>query len=177
MKRNITQIIVFFTLFISVSSFTQNKSFYLINDELFKLKGDWEIEGQLESSGQYVLRNKKERLNLLISVRKPEYFKFYEKDLTEKQLLDRFYKWEYDHWADSTGLKSEVSEIKANTYKNYIVWKLTVKDIPDTDNESLTSYILYAVRNNRLISISISSRKEEFTESYAVKYLEKLYKL
>ena len=80
---------------------------------------------------------------MLISVRKSEYFEFYEKDLTEKQLLDKFYKWEYNHWADSTGLKREVSEIKVNQEKNYIVWKLIIKDFfyENENYKSLTSYI------------------------------------
>ncbi len=168
---------MFVFLFNTLSLFSQKKEFYHINDELFELKGKWEIKGQIKSSGQYHLTNKKENLSLLISVRKSEYFEFYEKDLTEKQLLDKFYKWEYDHWADSTGLKREVSEIKVNQEKNYIVWKLIIKNFfyENENNKSLTSYFLYHVRNKNLISISLSSRKEEFSENDAVEYLEKIY--
>ncbi len=177
MKKNIRNILILIVFFNTLSLFSQKKEFYQINDELFELRGNWEVLGKIKSSGQYVLNNKKEKLMLSISVRKSEYFEFYEKDLTEKQLLDKFYKWEYDYWADSTDLNHEVSEIKVNQEKNYIVWKLIIKNFfyENENDKSLTSYILYHVRNKNLISINLSSRKEEFSENDAVEYLEKIY--
>lgn len=167
-------------LFILLSnfSFAQKFSSFQINGELFEIPGKWEFKAQLKESGQYHLSNKKEKLSLLISVRKPEKFEFYQEGLSDIELLNKFYKWEYDYWNSSKGIKTEVSEIKRNNERKYIVWKITVKNMPQNNNKDQTSYILYAVRNDNLISINVTDntdKKKLLTESEAVEFLEKIY--
>ncbi|MBO9692142.1 hypothetical protein [Chryseobacterium sp.] len=162
----------------STFSFAQKKTPFQINGELFEVPGKWEYKDQLKQSGQFRLSNKDEKISLLISVRKPEKFEFYKEGLTEKELLNAFYKWEYDYWASSTGVKAEVSEVKRNEEKNYIIWKIIIKNMPQNDNKDRTSYLLYAVRNNNLISFNLTNntdKKTPLTEAESVELLEQSY--
>ncbi|MCD1116957.1 hypothetical protein [Chryseobacterium turcicum] len=165
-------------VFISSFSFAQKVSPFQINGELFEIPGKWEFKTQLKESGQFHLSNKKEKLNLLISVRKPEKFEFYQEGLNDAELLNKFYKWEYDYWNSSNGISTEVSETKRNEDKKYIIWKLIVKKVPENNDKDLISYLLYAVRNNNLISINLTNntdKKNSLTESESIELLEKVY--
>ncbi|GEJ45256.1 hypothetical protein [Chryseobacterium sp. ON_d1] len=178
MKLNIKLFSIFILFLVSTSSFAQKKTPFQINGELFEVPGKWEYKDQLKQSGQFRLSNKDEKISLLISVRKPEKFEFYKEGLTEKELLNAFYKWEYDYWASSTGVKAEVSEVKRNEEKNYIIWKIIIKNMPQNDNKDRTSYLLYAVRNNNLISFNLTNntdKKTPLTEAESVELLEQSY--
>lgn len=178
MKLNIKLFSIFILFLVSSSSFAQKKTPFQINGELFEVPGKWEYKNQLKQSGQFHLSNKDEKINLLISVRKPEKFEFYKEGLTEKELLNAFYKWEYDYWASSAGVKAEVSEVKRNEEKNYIIWKIIIKNMPQNDNKDRTSYLLYAVRNNNLISFNLTNntdKKTPLTEAESVELLEQSY--
>ena len=170
--------LILILILISSFAFAQKKSSFQINGELFEISGKWEYRTQLKESGQFHLTNKSEKLSLLISVRKPENFEFYQEGLTEKELLDKFYKWDYDYWASSNGVKTEVSEIKRDEENNYIIWKLTLKDMPQNNNKDHTSYLLYAIRNNKLIAINLTNdtdKKKPLTETESIDLLEKIY--
>ena len=178
MKLNFKFFSILILFLASSSSFAQKISPFQINGELFEIPGKWEFRTQLKESGQFHLTNKSEKLSLLISVRKPEKFEFYQEGLTEKELLNKFYKWESDYWTSSNGIKAEVSEVKQNEEKNYIIWKLTLKNMSQNDNKYQTSYLLYAVRNNNLISISLTNntdKKKPLTETESTELLEKIY--
>jgi len=178
MKLNRKFTLTLIIILISTISFAQKISPFQINGELFEIPGKWEFRTQLKESGQFHLTNKKEKLSLLISVRNPEKFEFYQDNLTEKELLNKFYKWEYDYWASPNGIKTDVSEIKNNENKNYIIWKLIIKNMPENDNKDQTSYLLYALRNNKLIAINLTNntdRKIPLTEIESIELLEKIY--
>lgn len=178
MKLNIKLFSIFILLLTCTFSFAQKKTPFQINGELFEVPGKWEYKNQLKSSGQFHLSNKDEKINLLISVRKPEKFEFYKEGITEKELLNAFYQWEYDYWASSNGVKAEVSEVKRNEEKNYIIWKIIIKDKSQDVSKDLTSYLLYAVRNNNLISFNLTNntdKKNPLTETESVKLLEQTY--
>lgn len=178
MKLNVKLFSIFILFLISIFSFAQKKTPFQINGELFEIPGKWEYKNQLKQSGKFHLSNKDEKISLLISVRKPEKFEFYKEGLTEKELLNAFYKWEYDYWASSSGVKAEVSEIKRNEGKNYIVWRIIVKNMPQNDHKDPTSYLLYAVRNNNLISFNLTNntdKKIPLTEAESVELLEQSY--
>lgn len=165
-------------ILLSTFSFAQKVSPFQINGELFEIPGKWEFETQLKESGQFHLSNKKEKLSLLISVRKPEKFEFFQAGLSEIELLNKFYKWEYDYWSSSNGIQTEISETKRNDEKKYIIWKLTLKNMLQNNNKDQTSYLLYAVKNNNLISINLTNntdKKKLFTESESIELLEKVY--
>ena len=178
MKLNIKYFSILALFLISTFSFAQKKTPFQINGELFEFPGKWEYKDQLKQSGQFRLSNKEEKINLLVSVRKPEKFEFYKAGLTEKELLNVFYKWEYDYWASPTGVKAEVSEVKRSEDKNYIIWKIIVRNMPQNDHKDQTSYLLYAVRNNNLISFNLTNntdKKIPLTEAESVELLEKIY--
>lgn len=178
MKLHCKLFCIFILFLVSTSSFAQKKTPFQINGELFEIPGKWEYKNHLKQSGQFHLSNKDEKISLLISVRKPEKFEFYKEGLTEKELLNAFYKWEYDYWASSNGVKAEVSEIKRNEEKNYIIWKIIVRNMPQNDHKDQTSYLLYAVRNNNLISFNLTNNTDKkilLTEAESVELLEKIY--
>ncbi|CAI8721692.1 hypothetical protein [Chryseobacterium sp. IT-36CA2] len=178
MKLNIKLFSIFILFLVSTSSFAQKKTPFEINGELFEFPGKWEYKNHLKQSGQFHLSNKDEKISVLISVRKPEKFEFYKEGLTEKELLNAFYKWEYDYWASSNGVKAEVSDVKRNEEKNYIIWKIIVRNMPQNDHKDQTSYLLYAVRNNNLISFNLTNNTDKkilLTEAESVELLEKIY--
>lgn len=178
MKLNQKFILTLIIILFSTISFGQKTSPFQINGELFEIPGKWEYRTQLKESGQFHLTNKKDKLSLLISVRKPENFEFYQKKLSEKELLNKFYKWEYDYWTSPNGIETEVSEIKNNGSNNYIIWKLIIKNMSQNDYKEQISYLLYAVKNNKLISINLTNntdRKIPLTESESIELLEKIY--
>nr|WP_315026335.1 hypothetical protein [uncultured Chryseobacterium sp.] len=178
MKLNIKLLSIFLLFLISTSSFAQKKTPFQINGELFEVPGKWEYKDQLKQSGQFRLSNKNEKINLLISVRKPEKFEFYKEGLTEKELLNAFYKWEYDYWSSPNGVKADVSEVKRNEEKNYIIWKIIIKGMPQNDHKDQTLYLLYAVRNNNLISLNLTNntdKKNPLTETESIELLEQTY--
>ncbi|MFD0836431.1 hypothetical protein ACFQ0I_11675 [Mariniflexile aquimaris] len=113
----------------------------------------------------------------MISVRKSEYFEFYQEDLSEQELLDKFYKWEYAYWSTPNVRKTEVSETKRNDEKKYIIWKINIKNMLENDNNDKISYLLYTVKNNKLISLNLSNnrdRKNQLTEIESIELLEKI---
>ncbi|MGE8554784.1 MAG: hypothetical protein ACN6OB_12760 [Chryseobacterium jejuense] len=178
MKLNFNLFSIFILFLVSSSSFAQKKTPFQINGELFEVPGKWEYKNQLKQSGQFHLSNKDEKINLLISVRKPEKFEFYKEGLTEKELLNAFYKWEYDYWISPNEVKTEVSEIKRNEENNYIIWKIIFKNRSEYDNKDLISYLLYAVRNNNLISLTLTNntdKKNPLTETESIERLEQTY--
>ena len=172
MRANIAIVIISSFLLNSNFSFSQSK--FLINNEPFELPGKWETKGLLKESGQYHLYNKKKKLNLLISVRNSKNFEFYNDTLTSSQLVEKWYKWETDHWA---GQDVEIKEIKHNVADNYIMWRLTLNKFSDY-NQSLVSTILYFIRNQKLIGVSLndSSEKNHMTDIEIMVVLETLYK-
>lgn len=178
MKSNFKLGLTLIMVLYSALTFAQKTTNFLINEELFELPGKWTTIGLLKNSGQYHIANKKEEISLLISVRKPEKFEFYTEGLSEYDLLNRYYRWEYDYWNSPSGLKSEVSEIIRSEEKKYIIWKIVLKNSPENNNNDKLSFLLYAVRNNKLLSVSLSAgiaRKNELTESEATEYLKKIY--
>lgn len=171
--------LIFILLAIPLVTFCQPKSFFSINDELFEIPGKWKLNNHLPESGQYSIVSKKEGLILLISVRDPKKFEFYQESFSDTALLDAYYTWERDYWiAPPNKMQAEVSVISKNPNKVYMIWKMTLHNMPQIENKTHISYLLYAVRNKKLISISLSSgynRDPALEDAEAVTRLEKIY--
>ena len=161
---------------LTYSTFGQSISPFQINDILFELPGKWEVQGQLKSSGQYHLFSKKQKLSLLISVRKQENFEFYNDSLDNKQTLESFYQWESEYWSAQNGRKAEVEKIFHHLEDNYIIWKLTVKNLEENNSEDVSSILLYTVKDKKLISIGISdnNKKNPRTQDELIKLLKEI---
>jgi len=174
---NSKQAIKFFILFILFSgcAYSQSATPVQINGELFELPGKWKFVTQLEESGQYHFSNKKKDLGIMISVRNASNFDFFDKSLSDQELVEKFYKWDADYWSEGYGVKAEISEIKRNPNPYYIIWKLIAKNALD-DNTDVTNYFLYSYRNNNLISISLlDNNKKNMAEKEIIEFLEKIY--
>lgn len=163
-------------LLIFAFSFSFSQSMFLINDEPFLLQGKWEYRSQLKESGQYHLENEKKKLDVLISVRKREIFDFYDESLSERELVDKFYKWEKDYWQQENGLNAEVFEIKKDTENNFIIWQLVIDD-KSVSSKRDSNYFLFSYRNKKLISISLNQKNDKklMTENEVIKFLEEIY--
>jgi hypothetical protein len=151
-------------------SFGQAKKSFLINDELFELSGKWEVVGQNKNSGQYHLSNKKAEIELLISVRKIEIFDFYAQEISELEFLERFYKWETDHWTKDDS-NVEVDEIESDNSKQYKILRMKLID------QNIENYVLYGVRNNKIIGINFldNNKANPKSKQEIIDYLKSAY--
>ena len=170
--KNFIWLLIINSFLYSNLSFSQSK--FLINGEPFELSGKWETKGLNKKSGQYHLYNKKKKLNLLISVRKAKNFEFFNDSLSSRQLLEKWYKWEFDHWS---GEDVEIKRIKLDESINYILWSLNLKKL-EGYSKGIFSTILYFVKNENLIGITLNdgSEKNHMTEDEIIKFMEDLYR-
>lgn len=169
MKLKLIKII--FTIFLfSNLSFGQSKSPFLINNELFELPGKWKHIGKIENSAQWAFANKKSHLTLLINVRKPENFEFYNKDLSEFEFLTKFYLWETEFWGKDDK-NVEIEKIETNEQEKYIIWRLKIID------KNIESFIFSGIRNNKLIGLSLSENNKEKpkTRTEKIEFLKNIY--
>ena len=162
---------IFFLFFLFTNlSFGQKISPFLINNELFELPGKWEFIGKIENSAQWGFSNKKLKHILLINVRPIDKFEFYDKELSEFDLLNKFYIWESEHWAKNDD-NVEVEKIEVNETEKYIIWRLKIKD------ENLENFIIHGMKNFKLIGVSLSDNNKEKPKSRAEKidFVKKIY--
>lgn len=162
---------VLFTIFIfSNLSFGQSKTPYLINNELFELPGKWKHIGKIENSAQWDFANKKLELTLLINVRKPEIFEFYNKEMTELEFLNKFYAWETEFWKKDDG-NIEIEKIETNETDKYIIWRLKIID------KNIESFIFSGIRNSKLIGLSLTddNKKEPKSRAEKIEFLKNIY--
>lgn len=169
MKLKLLKII--FAIFIfSNLSFGQSKSPFLINNELFELPGKWKHIGKIENSAQWGFANEKLKLTLLINVRKPENFEFYNKELSEFEFLNKFYIWETEFWGKDDK-NVEIEKIETNEQEKYIIWRLKITD------KNIESFIFSGIRNNKLIGISLSdeNKKKPKSRTEKIEFLKNIY--
>ena len=169
MKLKLLKII--FAIFIfSNLSFGQSKSPFLINNELFELPGKWKHIGKIENSAQWGFSNDKLKLTLLINVRKPENFEFYNIEQSEFEFLNNFYVWETEFWGKDDQ-NVEIEKIETNEQEKFIIWRLKIVD------KNTESFIFSGIRNNKLIGISMSdnNKKEPKSRTEKIEFLKKIY--
>ena len=162
---------LFFTIILfSNITFGQTKTFYSINDELFELPGKWEFIGKIESSAQWGFSNKKLEHILLINVRPIDMFEFYNKELSEFELLNKFYTWESESWEKNDN-NIEVEKIEVNEVEKYIIWRLKIKD------KNMENYIIHGMKNNKLIGVSLSdnNKKKPKSRDEKIDFVKKIY--
>lgn len=162
--------IIFAIFIISNLSFGQSKSPFLINNELFELPGKWKHFGKIENSAQWAFANEKLKLQLLINVRKPENFEFYNKDLSEFEFLNKFYLWETEFWGKDDQ-NVEIEKIETNELEKYIIWRLKIVD------KNIESFIFSGIRNDKLIGISLSdnNKKKPKSRTEKIEFLKEIY--
>jgi hypothetical protein len=153
-----------FLTLLSLSGYCQDSSVALINTVKFKLPGkDWTLIGHYEVGGQYTFKNNQTKVAVTLSARDKNKFDFFNDSLTNFDLVTTFYKWDADYWRQSPN--SEVSQLKSDSTKNYIIWYLKV---PKGSN-----YSLYGLKNDRLVGLSIGDKM--LPKNEAIELLETIY--
>ena len=175
---NFKTLLLFICFFSFSSSFSQKTSTFVIGEIAFELPGKWKVVGSVKSSGQYHVANEKEKIGLLISARDASKFEFYNDSLSPTQLVERFYNWEKEYWtAPSTNREAIVGTLKLNDSKNYIIWEITVKNIKENNDQDLRNRMLYTLKNNRLISISLADgpKAKALSDEEIIKLFEGIF--
>lgn len=144
------KIVVFiFLLFVSQIVFAQKGDKFLINEYLITFPKKVKLVSVDKNSGAFAFTDKKNSI-FQVSVRSGDKMEFYNSDFNQTELLEAFYRWEFDHWkANSIG--AEVTEIRKEIEQSFILWKIKLK-YKEKDVETI---FLYGVKENKVISISI----------------------
>ncbi|ALM49604.1 hypothetical protein AMR72_12245 [Flavobacterium psychrophilum] len=173
------KVIVLFICFFSFNlSFSQRISTFVIGEIAFNLPGKWKVVGSIKSSGQYHVANEKGKIGLLISARDASKFEFYNDTLSPIQLVEHFYNWEKEYWiAPNTDHEVIARTLKINNSKNYIIWELTVKKLKENNDQDLKSRMLYTLKNNRLVSISLADgpKAKALSDEEIIKLFEGIF--
>ena len=120
--KNIT---LFFCLFFLNFLYSQKGERFAINGILVNFPQEVEYKSTLKNSGQFHFVDKDET-NILVSVRDSKNMEFYNENFNEIEMLEAFYKWDFDYWKDNS-MNAKVSEIEKNLEKKYILWKIELK--------------------------------------------------
>ncbi|MEN5308401.1 hypothetical protein ABE425_12880 [Chryseobacterium cucumeris] len=156
----------FFSLAFIISQliFAQSGNRFAINDLLIKFPKEVELRNLNKVSGQYLFVDK-EKNNIQVSVRNASKMDFYNPELNKAQLLEAFYKWDFDYWK-SNSVGAEVKEISKDLDKDEILWEVTVK-------EGKTIF-LFGIIENKLISVSINNNNISDEEN--INFITKVYR-
>ena len=144
--------------------FAQKGEKFAINDLLVNFPQKVEYKSTLKNSGQFHFVDKK-KTNILVSIRDSEKMEFYKKEFNETEMLEAFYKWDFDYWK-SNSINAKVSEIEKNLEKKYILWKV--------EFEGGNSIFLFGIIENKVISISTNNDK--ISDEEQINLLQKIYK-
>jgi hypothetical protein len=142
--KNIT---LFFCLFFLNFLYSQKGERFAINGILVNFPQEVEYKSTLKNSGQFHFVDKDET-NILVSVRDSKNMEFYNENFNEIEMLEAFYKWDFDYWKDNS-MNAKVSEIEKNLEKKYILWKIELKEG--------NSIFLFGIKDFKVISISTNN--------------------
>lgn len=169
MKINILKILFLFFIYSNVS-FGQSNTYFSINEEMFILPKKWKITGKLRESAQWVFENEKQKLAILINVREPKIFELYDKEDSEVEFLNKFYKWEIDYSVEKfPSVKYE--KIETNENENYIIWRIKESE------DYLENTIITGIRNGKLIGVSMFDTNKEKPKTLIekIEFIKKIY--
>ncbi|ROI04720.1 hypothetical protein EGI16_08640 [Chryseobacterium sp. G0240] len=157
---------IFFSLILIISQFIFAQSGYRfsINEVLIKFPKEVELRDLNKVSGQYFFVSK-DKSNIQVSVRNASKMEFYNSVFTKTELLDAFYKWDFDYWKTNS-VGAEVKEISKNLEKDQIIWEVTLK-------EGKTIF-LFGILEDKLISISINNA--DLSDEEKINFVTKVYK-
>lgn len=143
-------IILLLILSICIKAYSQEYTTVKIDSISFKLPGlDWTIVNKNPTGGQFMFQNQTNKVAMSLSARDKTKFEFYKSTLSDIELVQTFYKWDADYWVANKDY--EVTEIKRNEDKKYIIWKLK--------SSKAENYCLYGLKNNYLIGLSVPKQK------------------
>ena len=94
---------------------------------------------------------------------------FYKEGLSQNELLEAFYKWDFDFWKSNT-INAKVTEISKKLSEGYVLWSIEL----DYESQKINQIILSGVKENNVVFISIINPKMKMNEKK--KFLIDLYK-
>ena len=137
-------------LFVGIRAYSQEYTMVKIDSLFFKLPGTaWTLVNKNPEGGQFMFQNQTNKIAISLSARDKTKFEFYKPVLSDMELIQTFYKWDADYWASNKDY--EVTEIKRDEGKKYIIWKLK--------SSKVENYSLYGLKNNYLIGLSTPKQK------------------
>ncbi len=158
------KIIVLLSLIFAQFAFSQKADKFVINDYLVTFPKVVEVKNLNKVSGQYhFVDNKKS--NIQVSIRNASIMEFYNPNFDKTQLLEAYYKWDFDYWKENS-IGAEIKEISKKIDENYILWEIVHKEF--------STVFLFGFIDEKIVSISINN--EKISQSDKIKYLVNLYK-
>ncbi len=157
----------FLAIFICMNSFLYSQNTKVIlNSVTITLPGpgEWKQVTQYETGGQWAFKNENQKMTVSLSARQKSKFEFYTDTISDVKLVTAFYKWDADYWASDK--KNEVSEVKTDSNKNYVIWRLKTPQG--------TNLILNGLKSDNLIGIQIPDNSKLDGEQ-KIKFLEAIY--
>lgn len=155
--------ILFFAVFFSQFIFGQNNKFFVINDFLITFPKPVELKNLNKESGQYLFKDGKNGI-IQVSVKNASKMEFYKPDLNKTQILEAYYKWEFDYWK-SNSVEADIKEISKNLAEDYILWEVTLKE--------RNTIFLFGAIEDKIVSLSINNN---LSKDQKVDFLINLYK-
>ena len=164
MKKAVLIIIFFIGFF----GYSQKNSFVVIGDFSIELPGKWKHTKDNQGI-QFGFENKTVGGFLIISVREAKKIEFYKPEfsnLSDYELLNQFYKWDYDYWNENS--KNQVTEIEKSEINKLIIWKI----FPPMKDSSF-NYRLDGIQKGYIISINYVNEKME--EKQKIDLIKNIY--
>lgn len=163
------KVLLFLGVFISVLGFSQKNTFAVLNDFMIELPGKW-IHTKDNSGSQFGFENKKLGGFFTVSIREAKKIEFYKSEFSnysEFELLNEFFKWDFDYWKENP--RNEVYELNKNEGNKTIIWKA----MPQQVVKSSFNYRLDGIQNGYIISISYINEKMD--EQQKIDLLKNIY--
>lgn len=162
------KLLFIFVLFISIVSFAQKNTYAVLNDFMIELPGKWKHTQDYKGS-QFGFQNKNLGGFLTVSIREAQKIEFYKPEfsnLSEFELLNEFFNWDFDYWKENP--KNEVFELHKDENNKIIIWKIK----PLTEGSSF-NYRIDGIQNGYIISITYVNEKMD--EQQKIDIIKNIY--
>ena len=153
------RIFLFLLLFFNSFVWAQEGNKFLINnDYLVQFPESVKYIRTDENSGAFLFHDK-QNSNIQVSVRPSQNMEFYKEGLSQTELLEAFYKWDFDFWKGNT-INAKVTEISKKLSEGYVLWSIEL----DYESQKINQIILSGVKENNVVFISIINPKMKMNE-------------
>ena len=159
-------LLLFFNSFVWAQE--EGNKFLINNDYLVQFPESVKYIRTDENSGAFLFHDK-QNSNIQVSVRPSQNMEFYKEGLSQTELLEAFYKWDFDFWKSNT-INAKVTEISKKLSEGYVLWSIEL----DYESQKINQIILSGVKENNVVFISIINPKIKMNEKK--KFLIDLYK-
>jgi len=153
------RVFLFLLLFLNSFAWAQEgNKFSINNDYLVQFPESVKYIRTDENSGAFLFHDK-QNSNIQVSVRPSQNMEFYKEGLSQTELLEAFYKWDFDFWKSNT-INAKVTEISKKLSEGYVLWSIEL----DYESQKINQIILSGVKENNVVFISIINPKMKMNE-------------